>query len=94
MENKIKTNKWSIFVGVAVVALTVKTFLPDVWTSFGQAIQPVIDGAHRVVAPAFEKDQYENEGEILEMSNPDQDNKTNQDDEEYLFWEPVKGKPE
>ena len=77
MENKIKTNKWSIFVGVAVVTLTVKTFLPDVWTSVGQAIQPVIDGAHRVVAPAF-----------------DQAKKNNSEDEEFIFWEPVGGKPE
>ena len=88
MNNTPKANKWTVLIGAAVLALTVKTFLPDVWTRAGEEIQPVIDGVQRVVDPAFNGQDDDSESSLA--SHPD--HPTNPEDEEFHFWDPV-GKP-
>ena len=91
MSKDKNTGRWTVIIWVAVAALTVKTFLPDVLTRAGEEMQPVIDGANRVVAPAFERNQGDTEGESFMVSNPDQSN--HPEDEESRFWEKTGGKP-
>ena len=82
MSEEKKKSKWPIFVGVAVVALTVKTFLPDVWTRVGEEIQPVI-------SPAFDKDQESAPGQ----STNSEDSELPAEEEQDLLFESTDPKP-
>jgi len=92
--NEPKTSKRTVLIWVAVAALTVKIFLPGVWTRAGEELKPVVDGAQRVIKPTFDKEQDDDgEGQTFKVLNPDEAKKNNPENEDYHFWKPVGGKP-